>query len=255
MRSSGRGMARAAEAGARFSGEVGRRVRERPAGRPSLRALPTPPVADPPLDGSREFADLYGEIPELSDPPQAPEPARRSRARGACCRRDRRRGDARHPRRAAPGASADSVSPASGEHPRPHQAGQRRRPGSRARGQSPHRGPGQLRSGGTRRGQGHGPACDALRAPAGCGNQGEPRLAAPRRPRLRARHDRDPDPRAHPRQAGGRRRGPQHLGEPGDARRHLPGRTQGGEPAHGVARQGHLGRRRGLRPGTGCRTS
>src|SRR6476469_8580316 len=74
MRSSGRGMARAAEAGARFSGEVGRRVRERPAGRPSLRALPTPPVADPPLDGSREFADLYGEIPELSDPPQAPEP-------------------------------------------------------------------------------------------------------------------------------------------------------------------------------------
>ena len=76
MRSSGRGMARAAEAGARFSGEVGRRVRERPAGRPSLRALPTPPVADPPLDGSREFADLYGEIPELSDPQQAPEPAR-----------------------------------------------------------------------------------------------------------------------------------------------------------------------------------
>jgi S-DNA-T family DNA segregation ATPase FtsK/SpoIIIE len=72
MRSSGRGMARAAEAGARLSGEVGRRVRERPSGRPSLRALPTPPGADPPLDGSREFADLYGEIPELSDPPASP---------------------------------------------------------------------------------------------------------------------------------------------------------------------------------------
>jgi DNA segregation ATPase FtsK/SpoIIIE, S-DNA-T family len=72
MRSSGRRVARAAEAGARFSGEMTRRVRERPAGRPSLRALPTPPVSDPPLDGSREFADLYGEIPELSDPPPLP---------------------------------------------------------------------------------------------------------------------------------------------------------------------------------------
>ncbi len=71
MRTSGRHVARAAEAGARFSGDVGRRVRERPAGRPSLRALPTPPVAEPPLDGSQEFADLYGEIPELSDPPVA----------------------------------------------------------------------------------------------------------------------------------------------------------------------------------------
>ena len=69
MRSSGRRVARAAEAGARLSGEVGRRVRERPAGRPSLRALPTPPAGDPPLDGSQEFADLYGEIPELSEPP------------------------------------------------------------------------------------------------------------------------------------------------------------------------------------------
>ena len=177
------------------------------------------------------------------------------RARGACCRRDRRRGDARHPRRAASGASADSVSPASGEHPRPHQAGQRRRPGSRARGQGPHRGPGQLRSGGTRRGQGHGPARDALRAPAGRGDQGEPRLAAPRRPRLRARHDRDPDPRAHPGQAGGRRRGAQHLGEPGDARRHLPGAHPRGQARsrRGSARTS----RAPAWPATwpGCRTS
>jgi DNA segregation ATPase FtsK/SpoIIIE, S-DNA-T family len=74
MRSSGRGVARAAEAGARLSGEVGRRVRERPSGRPSLRALPAPPASDPPLDGSREFADLYGEIPELSDPQPPPQP-------------------------------------------------------------------------------------------------------------------------------------------------------------------------------------
>jgi S-DNA-T family DNA segregation ATPase FtsK/SpoIIIE len=74
MRSSGQRMARAAEAGVRISGEMTRRVRERPPGRPSLRALPTPPAGDPPLDGSREFADLYGEIPELSDPPPPPEP-------------------------------------------------------------------------------------------------------------------------------------------------------------------------------------
>jgi len=72
MRSSGRRVARAAEAGARFSGEMTRRVRERPAGRPSLRALPTPAATEPPLDGSREFADLYGDIPELADPPPPP---------------------------------------------------------------------------------------------------------------------------------------------------------------------------------------
>src|SRR5436190_21630941 len=72
MRSSGQRMARAAEAGVRLSGEMSRRVRERPPGRPSLRALPTPAASDPPLDGSREFADLYGEIPELSDPPLPP---------------------------------------------------------------------------------------------------------------------------------------------------------------------------------------
>jgi DNA segregation ATPase FtsK/SpoIIIE, S-DNA-T family len=72
MRSSGRRVARAAEAGARFSGEMTRRVRERPAGRPSLRALPTPAATVPPLDGSREFADLYGDIPELADPPPPP---------------------------------------------------------------------------------------------------------------------------------------------------------------------------------------
>jgi S-DNA-T family DNA segregation ATPase FtsK/SpoIIIE len=73
MRTSGRGVARAAEAGARFSGEMTRRVRERPAGRPSLRALPAPAASEPPLDGSREFADLYGDIPELSDPPPLPQ--------------------------------------------------------------------------------------------------------------------------------------------------------------------------------------
>ena len=42
MRSSGRTVARAAESGARLSGEVARRYRERPASRPTLAAVPDP---------------------------------------------------------------------------------------------------------------------------------------------------------------------------------------------------------------------
>ena len=72
MRSSGRHVARAAEAGARISGEVSRRVRERPVGRPALQAVPAPPPAEPPLDGSREFADLFGAVPDLEQPPDPP---------------------------------------------------------------------------------------------------------------------------------------------------------------------------------------
>ena len=103
-------MARAAEAGARLSGEVGRRVRERPAGRPSLRALPTPPAGDPPLDGSHEFADLYGEIPELSEPPALQtEPESAGRARAAGDRGGRRRGHAADRGHAAAGGAAHSV--------------------------------------------------------------------------------------------------------------------------------------------------
>jgi S-DNA-T family DNA segregation ATPase FtsK/SpoIIIE len=72
MRNSGRQVARAAEAGARFSGEVGRRVRERPAGRPALTPVPSAPPQEPPLDGSRVYADLFGEVPELEHPPEPP---------------------------------------------------------------------------------------------------------------------------------------------------------------------------------------
>ncbi len=64
------------------------------------------------------------------------------------------------------------------------------------------------------------------------------------RPVLRARHDRDPHPRADPRQAGGRRRGPEPEPEPRHPRRHLRRPAAVGEPARRVARQGHLGRRR-----------
>jgi DNA segregation ATPase FtsK/SpoIIIE, S-DNA-T family len=69
MRWSGRQVAQAASTGARLSEDVVRMVRERPASRPSLRALPGGDDAGPaPLDGSREFADIFGDLPE-------PEPA------------------------------------------------------------------------------------------------------------------------------------------------------------------------------------
>ncbi len=72
MRASGRHVARAAGAGMRRSAETGRRYLERPGGRPALRAVPSPPPADPPVDGSAAFADLFGEVPELEDAPTPP---------------------------------------------------------------------------------------------------------------------------------------------------------------------------------------
>src|SRR6185503_5005111 len=47
MRASGKHMARAAGAGVRFSEGVGRRYRDRPAGRPILRAVPSPGPTSP----------------------------------------------------------------------------------------------------------------------------------------------------------------------------------------------------------------
>jgi len=72
MRTSGRHVARAAGAGMRLSEEVGRRYRERPGTRPVLHAVPTPEPSSPPVDGSHEFADLYGQVPELEEPPVPP---------------------------------------------------------------------------------------------------------------------------------------------------------------------------------------
>jgi DNA segregation ATPase FtsK/SpoIIIE, S-DNA-T family len=73
MRASGRHMARAAGAGMRISEEVGRRYRERPAGRPALRAVPGPEPSIPPVDGSHAFADLFGaEVPDLDEAPEPP---------------------------------------------------------------------------------------------------------------------------------------------------------------------------------------
>jgi DNA segregation ATPase FtsK/SpoIIIE, S-DNA-T family len=76
MRSSGRHVARAAETGARLSGEVARRYRERPSARPTLVAVPGPGKSSkrrrPPLDGSEEYADLFGDVPEFEPADQPP---------------------------------------------------------------------------------------------------------------------------------------------------------------------------------------
>ena len=85
------------------------------------------------------------------------------------------------------------------------------------------------------------------------GHEGLARHGAARRPRLRARHDRDPHPRADPRQAGGRRRGAQPLAEPRLARRSRR-RARDRLAADGLARQGHLRPDGGRRPRARCRT-
>ena len=72
------------------------------------------------------------------------------------------------------------------------------------------------------------------------GHEGRQGRAAQGRPRLRARIDRHPHPRPDPGQAGGRRRGAELAAPDGPPRRHLPGSPEGLEPAHLLARQGHL---------------
>ena len=106
----------------------------------------------------------------------------------------------------------------------------------------------QLRRGGDDRRHDLRPARRPLRAPARAGDEGLEGRRAEGRPLVRARDDRDPDPRPDPGQAGGRRRGAQPRAADGDARRHLRRSPRLGEPALGLARQGHLRERRLDRP-------
>ena len=125
----------------------------------------------------------------------------------------------------------------------------RRRRGSQAGRPPAGRGARELRRRGPLHRHGVGPARDPLRAAAGPRHQGVTGVAAARRPRLRACHHRDQDPGADSGQAGGRRRGAQLVAQHGHAGRHLRRAAGRLEPADGMAGQGHLRRRRGLRPG------
>jgi S-DNA-T family DNA segregation ATPase FtsK/SpoIIIE len=76
MRSSGRHVARAAETSARLGGEVARRYRERPSSKPTLVAVPDSRKrgSRKPLDGSQEYADIFGDAPAFDPPETEPEP-------------------------------------------------------------------------------------------------------------------------------------------------------------------------------------
>ena len=133
---------------------------------------------------------------------------------------------------------------AEGEPARP-----RRRDGrERAHRRGPRPGASQLRRRGDDRRHDLRPARRPLRAPARAGDEGLEGRRAEGRPLVRARDHRDPDPRPDPGQAGGRRRGTQPRAAHGDARRHLRRSPGLGEPALGLARQGHLRERRLDRP-------
>ena len=98
-------------------------------------------------------------------------------------------------------------------------------------------------------GHGQRPAREPLRAPARARDQGLQGRPAQGRPRLRARLDRHPHPRADPGQEGGRGRGPEPAPAPGPPRRHLRRAAEGLLAAALLARQGRLRRGGERRPG------
>ncbi len=73
MRSSGRGVARAAGAGAKFSEDVVAWYRERPATKPTLRSVPKPrePESPKPLDGEKAFADIFADVVVEPEPEES----------------------------------------------------------------------------------------------------------------------------------------------------------------------------------------
>ncbi len=75
-RAAGTAAVQARSGGGQLAGEVVRRYRERPSTRPSLVALPGDAGRSrtPPLDGSRAFADIFGEPPEFEAPEELVEP-------------------------------------------------------------------------------------------------------------------------------------------------------------------------------------
>ena len=171
------------------------------------------------------------------------------RSDGDDCRRDRRRardglgGHAAVPLRPQRGrlrgipASRPGCPPALDRHGQGHGRAEHADRGDARRGAR------ELRGRRDRRRRDLRTARHALRASARPRNEGREGRCAQGRPLVRARHDRDPHPRADPRQAGRRRRGPERLAEPRHARRRLRRPAAGSEPALRLARQGHLRQR------------
>ena len=124
---------------------------------------------------------------------------------------------------------------------RHRRAGEGRRPAAR--------GARALRRRGARDRHGRRPAHHPLRAAAGAGHQGRQGRPAQGRPRVRAGGVRHPHPGADPRQAGGRRRGPERAPADRAPRRRLPGAAAGLVAADRLARQGRRRPRDRRRPG------
>ena len=203
------------------------------------RSRPLPSLT-PPVDAVSAFPDVVGESRVAA--------ARRRAARSAPDRAaGAARGSADALRRGDLGARGVQ---AAGRGRPPHLAGAERRLGRDgcARRRAPRADARALRCRGDGDRPDLRPARDALRAPARTGDEGRQGRRAEGRPLVRARDDRDPDPRADSRQAGGRRRASEPLPEPRHARRHLRAAAGDGEPRLGLARQGHLRRRRLDRP-------
>ena len=91
-------------------------------------------------------------------------------------------------------------------------------------------------------------ARDPVRAAARTRDEGLEGRRPQGRPLVCARDDRDPHSGADSREAGRRGGGAEPLAEARHARRHLRRHAGPGEPALGLARQGHLGKRRLDRP-------
>ena len=219
------------------------------------------PKARTPLDGEAAFADIFAAV-------ETEEPAEESVvARAVAGRRpppgaepaiepeqpqlpDKPRG--RPPRTTSPPrwaypwwptASPTGCPPQDPAEEQGHRRQGRSRPGRPTAG----RGALQLRRRRPPGGHGQRPARDPLRAAARARHQGQPRVGAARRPRVRTGHHRDPDPGADPREASGGSGGAQHLLQHGHAGRYLRHTSGRFEPAHGVAGQGHHRGRGGLR--------
>ena len=151
-------------------------------------------------------------------------------ADGRQARRDHRvRGDR------LPDAAAEAAAPRRRrEGPRPRPPGHGADRAGAARGAQP------LQDRGAADRHRHRPAREPLRAPARARHEGRQDRPAQGRPRLRARLDRHPHPRADPRQEGGRRRGPERAPQDGPPRRHLRRPPRRRLAAARLARQGHL---------------